>query len=205
MDQVRKHISFSSPRLLSVCFANLSLLRFAHKIRVTSDRYAHCNTTRSILAFFFPHVSHSLFMTELNLFFLPAASSLQTHAVSKSIDIFKIFWEKSGSLMVRKKYYIKSELIWKPYLVWQISNQHSVLIAHPFTKILLSVHDKRFPLHVQKVADNQCVQPGGYSMGPNFRWLYDDVWQRYLLQAAQIPSTVIIHGNQNNDSVWHEN
>lgn len=69
MDQVRKHISFSSPRLLSVCFANLSLLRFARKIRVTSDRYAHCNTTRSILAFFFPHVSHSLFMTELNLFF----------------------------------------------------------------------------------------------------------------------------------------
>ena len=69
MDQVRKHISFSSPRLLSVCFANLSLLRFARNIRVTSDRYAHCNTTRSILAFFFPHVSHSLFMTELTLFF----------------------------------------------------------------------------------------------------------------------------------------
>lgn len=58
-----------SPRLLSVCFANLSLLPFARKIRVTSDRYAHCNATRSILAFFFPHVSHSLFMTELNLFF----------------------------------------------------------------------------------------------------------------------------------------
>ena len=83
----------------------------------------------------------------------------------------------------------------------QISHQNRILISKTLAKKLLAIRNKRFPLLMEEVTDNQCVQPGCHNMSPDHGRFQLDIWQRYPIKPLQFQPAKIIYGNQNNQAV----